>query len=197
MAESPVIPDADRSPSPDRTGRDEGTIAVYAFHPFSDEELAEIAKACEEDGFENGGNEDFIKPAPQPRFLDEDATVENVVRYHRALVKTKRYRNFCDKSYLIIAKSPDWKKEGVLLVTLNKYDLLDIPDDGVAFQRGWDSWMFTAQSSGLNVLNLQIANMSWLDFTGWDETQPEGQEVDGREGQTWSEMHGSDIEDEV
>ncbi|KAF5338229.1 hypothetical protein D9758_012864 [Tetrapyrgos nigripes] len=168
-------------------------VALYSFHPFTDTELATIAKACEKDGYDNGGNEDFIAAAPKPHFTDSDGKVESVIAYHRDLVKSPTDGPdgpvSYDPNYFIVVKSPQWKKEGVLVVTLNEFELKEVPDDGEAVKRGWDAWMFTAKSSGLTILNLQIANMGWTEYTTWDDDQPEGQEVDGRDGKTWYEMH--------
>ncbi|THV01258.1 hypothetical protein K435DRAFT_776099 [Dendrothele bispora CBS 962.96] len=165
-------------------------IAVYSFCPLTDAQLAEVVEECEKDGYrdENGGNKDFIAVAPKPHFLEPEAEVEKVIAYHRELEHERP--GYYDPYNFIVAKSPEWKKEGVMLVVLDEGSLKSVPDDGVAYERGWDSWMFTAKSSGLSILNLQIANMDWTDITTWEDVQPEGQETDQRSGQNWYQMQG-------
>ncbi|KAK7468319.1 hypothetical protein VKT23_002833 [Stygiomarasmius scandens] len=193
---SKLLPTKALPPGTD-TGNDDGStndtstpnedkIAVYSFHPFTDVELAEIVKVCEKEGFENGGNEDFIAVAPKPYFLVSEAEVDKVVAYHREL--KNQQPGYWDPNHFIIAKSPEWKKEGVMIVVLNEYSLAEVRDDGIAYRRGWDAWMFTAESSGLTIINLQIANANWTEFTTSSEGQPGGQEVDQRSGKCWEEI---------
>jgi len=159
---------------------------VYSFHPFTDAELAEVAKACEKEGYENGGNQDFVAVAPKPHFLDEEAEVEKIIAYHRKL-KNKQ-SGYWDPNHFIVVKNSGWKKEGVLVVTLREFELAWVPDDGVAYKRGWDAWTFRVENSGLVILNLQIVNMGWTEFTTWKDCQPEGQEVDRRDGTSWEDI---------
>jgi hypothetical protein len=96
-----------------------------------------VAKACKEDGYENGGNENFIAAAPKPHFLKSEATIENIMSYHRDLAANRRQLVIYDPNYFILVKTLQWKKEG-------------IPDDGKTYEEGWGSWMFTAKKFRLD-----------------------------------------------
>ncbi|KAF5338228.1 hypothetical protein D9758_012865 [Tetrapyrgos nigripes] len=88
-------------------------VALYSFHPFTDSEFAAVAKACEEDASSpyNGANKDFVATAPKPHFLNSDAKVENVIAYHRDMVKSSTDGTASyDPNYFIIVKTPEWKR---------------------------------------------------------------------------------------
>lgn len=76
-----------------------------------------------------------------------DRPLRDVFEYHLELGAEQIY----DPIYFIVATVRDWKKEGVLLVTLD--------DDNLECKV--DSFQIKAEASGLSVVNLQIANSSW------------------------------------
>lgn len=185
----------------------EGVFGLYAFFPASDAELLAIARACHAGlvadgawGGPNGPTQNVLRPAPKPLWLgeEEEATVERVVAYHRdVILRSPGWGGaFFDRGHMVIAKTPDWRTEGVTMVTVEAMWLQDIGDAGEAYKRGWDEWTFRPGAVGHVIANLQIGNMGWTEFTEMDSMQPEGKEPDQRNGKRMIEMLDEGEEDE-
>lgn len=172
----------------------EGVFGLYAFFPASDAELLAITRACHADPTEN-----LLRPAPKPLWLgEEEATVERVVAYHRdVILRSPGWGGaFFDRGHMVIAKTPDWRTEGVTMVTVDDMWLQDIGDAGEAYKRGWDEWTFRPGAVGDVIANLQIGNMCWREFIQMESMQPEGKEPDQRNGKRMIEMLDEGEEDE-
>ncbi|EJF65108.1 hypothetical protein BD309DRAFT_960231 [Dichomitus squalens] len=148
---------------------DGGTdIAVYALYAASPDELKAISTACMKTSAKpayGGNTSQYMVPAPQP----QHPTVDAVVEYHRALDKAGKW----DPNYFAIAETPEWREKGILAVTLSKYDFEDTGDDREddARARGYDTHRFKPSAIGIMFINLQIANMDWVEHKDWDDVQ--------------------------
>ena len=156
----------------------EGTdIAIYTFYDASPDELKAISTACEEESAEesDGESTNYMFPAPQSHHPDLDA----VVQYHRSLDKAGKW----DPNYFAIAETPEWREKGILAVTMNHYDYEDTgyDDEAEARARGYDTHRFKPSAVGIMFVNLQIANMDWVEYKEWDDVQAGAPDSDDEE----------------
>lgn len=167
--------------------------AIYTLYNSTPSELRALADTCDKEARDNISDDHYevCRPAPQPHWpVDASAStetqereIERIIAFHQenCVGDDSEY----DKLYLAVAKTPEWRDEGVLLVTLNKYDFgagTDLEDEiedeeieewqRVAAAKGYASHMFKASMIGVIVQNLQIANMGWDEYLEWDEAQP-------------------------
>ncbi|KAL1640074.1 hypothetical protein SLS58_007341 [Diplodia intermedia] len=200
------LPPAD-GPSSTPPSSGEGLVALYALFPATPAELLAISRACHADlvangawGGDNGPTNNIFHPAPQALWSHsspsssssatddaiDDAAIDAIVAYHRATILPSTSWGggaFFDRELLAIATTPAWATAGVTLVTVGATWLKEVADDGAAYRRGWDAWTFRAEAVGTVVVNLQLYNMGWTEFTTWMENvQPEGGEADRRGG---------------
>ncbi|KAL0260176.1 hypothetical protein SLS55_005922 [Diplodia seriata] len=122
-------------------------VAVYTLVDLTDTELEELRRVCESEcvGSEPGDN---VRLAPQPRFVG--SPLRAVYDSHLELGPQRTF----DPIYFIAAVDTDWRRKGVLLVTL---------DDGNFDEPGCktDSLLVKPEDSGLVFVNLQIGNSDW------------------------------------
>jgi hypothetical protein len=120
-------------------------LPLYTLLPLSDDELRNIARACESDAANEDG--DLVRLAPEPRFNSQ--SLRAVYDRHLELGVQGEF----DPVHFAVVVDQDWKTSGVLLVTLED------DDEPPAVS----SFMCKPEGVGLAVQNLQIANMSWED----------------------------------
>jgi hypothetical protein len=118
---------------------------VYTLVPMSDDELRDVARACESACERDEG--DVVRVAPEPRFVAQ--SLRAVYNSHLELGA----QGELDPFYFIVVVDRDWKKSGVLLVTL--YNDEEPPEVS--------SFLCKPEGVGQAVQNLQIANMNWED----------------------------------
>ncbi|KAH6684683.1 hypothetical protein B0J14DRAFT_693859 [Halenospora varia] len=92
--------------------------------------------------------------------MSEDNPLRAVYDYHLELGKQKVYH----ATLFIVAIDLDWKKNGVLIVTLDDDDL----------ECNVDSFRIKAEESGLSYVNLKIGNSSWEEEKENYEIEPNG-----------------------
>ena len=139
--------------------------ALYTLVNLTDPELEELQRVCES-GSEQVNPDDSVRLPPQARFAGEP--LRAVYDYHLQLGS----ESGLDPIYFIVATHKDWKKHGVLLVTLDDDELV----------RNVDSCRVEAKESGLLVENLQIANMDWDELKENFEIIPRGGNDSGNDG---------------
>ncbi|THV50136.1 hypothetical protein BGAL_0163g00040 [Botrytis galanthina] len=131
--------------------------ALYTLVDLTDAELEECQCECESKCVECGRDRGTsVRLAPQSRFVGQP--LRAVFDYHIDLAAQNVFEPF----YFIVVVEKDWRSKGVILVTLDKMDAEDS-------NFNVDSFRTKAADSGLNIANLQIANMGWdelKDFTG-------------------------------
>ncbi|KAM5545586.1 hypothetical protein V8D89_000624 [Ganoderma adspersum] len=159
-------------------------IAIYTLYDASADELAAICIACEKTGAKPsyGEHKGYIHPAPQPKH----DSVAAAVTYHRALDKAGKW----DADYFAIAQTAEWRDAGILAVTLSTYDFEEMEDGNedeqeeakAARARGYDMHRFRPAAVGVMFINLQIANMGWVEYKEWDAVQPGEPDSDDEEG---------------
>jgi hypothetical protein len=160
---------------------DNFTAALYTLVSLSDNELHDVARACETDAAVEEG--DIVQLAPEPRFVSQ--SLRAIYDSHLELGAQGDF----DPVHFIVVVDQDWKTSGVLLVTLEN------DDEPPAVS----SFMCKPEGVGQAVQNLQIANMSWEDCEEmWevggneeadDETEEDEEEkkespTDAEEGQS-------------
>jgi hypothetical protein len=124
---------------------DNFTAALYTLVSLSDNELHDVARACETDAAVEEG--DIVQLAPEPRFVSQ--SLRAIYDSHLELGAQGDF----DPVHFIVVVDQDWKTSGVLLVTLEN------DDEPPAVS----SFMCKPEGVGQAVQNLQIANMSWED----------------------------------
>ncbi|KAM0148463.1 hypothetical protein ACHAPG_009972 [Botrytis cinerea] len=145
--------------------------ALYTLVDLTDAELEDCQRECESECVKDESYRGTcVRLAPQPRFIGQP--LRAVFDYQIDLAA----QNIFEPFYFIAVVEKDWKTKGVVLVTLNKLDAEDSNCDV-------DSFRTKATDSGLNVANLQIANMGWdelKDFTAlhFDEGDDGGDKID-------------------
>jgi hypothetical protein len=120
-------------------------LPLYTLLPLSDDELRNIARACESDAANEEG--DLVRLAPEPRINSQ--SLRAVYDRHLELGVQGEF----DPVHFAVVVDQDWKTSGVLLVTLED------DDEPPAVS----SFMCRPEGIGLAVQNLQIANMTWED----------------------------------
>jgi hypothetical protein len=146
--------------------------ALYTLVDLSDAELQELQRVCESE-YGEGPSEIYYTPsgtkvrvAPQPRFVG--ASLQTVWDQHLEL----REQGVYDPYYFVVAHKKDWGQEGVLLVSMSKWDNIkcnkegdDIFDcDHEECEAKPDLFRAKATAIGIIIANLQIANMGWEEF---------------------------------
>ncbi|KAF7890093.1 uncharacterized protein EAF02_002508 [Botrytis sinoallii] len=145
--------------------------ALYTLVDLTDTELEECQRECESKCVEcERDRGTSVRLAPQSRFVGQP--LRAAFDYHIDLAA----QNIFEPFYFIAVVKKDWRSKGVILVTLNKMDAEDS-------NCNVDSFRTKAADSGLNIANLQIANMGWdelKDFTGLhsDEGDDEDDKTD-------------------
>lgn len=161
-------------------------FALYTLVDFNDEELTKLQLACESE-IDCGPGTHVQFPA---RFKYIGGPLRAAFDYHVQLGRGGKF----DASYFIAATTQDWATKGVLLVTLDDDDL----------ECNVDSFQTRAESSGLLLVNLQIANSDWFETKeGYEIGNNSGDEVPdedddgGDDGGDDEEIHndGSDGSD--
>ncbi|KAF5876849.1 uncharacterized protein Bfra_001203 [Botrytis fragariae] len=148
--------------------------ALYTLVDLTDAEFEDCQRECESRCVERESDRGTsVRLAPQSRFVGQP--LRAVFDYHIDLVA----QNIFEPFYFIAVVEKEWRSKGVILVTLDKMDA----DDSNC---NVDSFRTKAADSGLNIANLQIANMGWdelKDFTGLrsDEGNDEDDKFDKNE----------------
>jgi hypothetical protein len=146
-------------------------IAVYTLLPLSEDELHEVARACEPDPDLEEDEDAVVRTAPEPYFIAQPLRAVYDIHLQRSL------QGDTDPTFFIVVVDEDWRKNGVLLVTLENDD--EPPTI--------DSFMCEAECVGVTLLNLQVANMGWTDLRESFEVgvnhgeNREGEDDDGEE----------------
>jgi len=147
-------------------GTDLLPAALYTLVILSEDELHEVACACEFDsGLEEGK---VVRPAPEPHFVSQ--SLKAVYDSHLQLGAQGEF----DPIFFVVVVEKNWKERGVLLVTLENDD--EPP--------GIDSFFCRPEGAGSTVQNLQIANSDWTECREHYRVdllpgKEEGEEVEG------------------
>ncbi|KAH8651591.1 hypothetical protein BGZ60DRAFT_420796 [Tricladium varicosporioides] len=120
-------------------------IAVYTLADLSDTELQELQQECESE-CEPQNASDIARLAPQPKFVDQP--LKAVYDYHLELAKENVY--FATK--FIVAVEKEWRKNGVVIVTL---------DEGEDGSCKVDQYRIKASNSALVYVNQNVGNSAW------------------------------------
>ncbi|KAF4633289.1 hypothetical protein G7Y89_g4826 [Cudoniella acicularis] len=169
MSTEPDLTLPDTAPVSDHydTNEDSKPVALYTLVDLTENDFQELHRVSDEGSM----SEDNVRIAPRARFVGEP--LRAVYDYHLELAKEGVYNTI----YFIVAIDPDWRKNGVLLVTLSEDCDCKV-----------DSFRIKAQASGLSYVNLNIGNTSW-------EEEKECYEIGPGEGDKDSNAGDEDIDD--
>ncbi|KAK4223472.1 hypothetical protein QBC38DRAFT_46760 [Podospora fimiseda] len=131
--------------------------ALYTLVDMTPEAFLELQIACEseyaqyETDFTRGNN---VTPAPRSNFVGE--SLRAIVNYHVQMNQEagEQVNLRLNPTMFIVAFHPNWKKHGVLLVTL------DEPNN----QHEWcvpDAIKMEAKDSGLLIVSLEVGSNGW------------------------------------
>lgn len=122
---------------------------LYTLVDLSDAELDELQRVCESQipDVDPGAN---VRRPPESRFVGR--SLRAVYDYHLELGSQRTF----DPIYFVVATAKDWKRKGVLLVTLDDGDF-DTPGCKT------DSFFIKPAESGLSFVNIQIGNSDWFE----------------------------------
>ncbi|KAF2874118.1 hypothetical protein BDV95DRAFT_322202 [Massariosphaeria phaeospora] len=154
-------------------GRHSLPTLIYTLVALSEDELEEVNRACQphfdldedEDEDEEGEEGEAVRLAPEPLFVSQP--LSDVYESHLQRVPDGEF----DPIYFIVVVDKDWKKNGVLLVTL----MTDDEPPGI------DSFFCKPEEVGSAVVNLQIANTDWEECRESCEVGVGGEEEDDDE----------------
>lgn len=90
---------------------------------------------------------DYVKPAPHVAFPGSD--LKQVIDYHISLGFVPGY----DYRWFLAVTSTDWRKTGILIVTLDDDDMECKPD----------AFFIKPEDSGIVLVNLQVGNTDWYE----------------------------------
>lgn len=137
---------------------------LYTLVDLSDAELDELQRVCESQipDVDLGAN---VRRPPESRFVGR--SLRAVYDYHLELGSQRTF----DPIYFVVATAKDWKRKGVLLVTLDDGDF-DTPGCKT------DSFFIKPAESGLSFVNIQIGNSDWFEERECYGTSP-GSDGDG------------------
>ena len=121
-------------------------IAIYTLVPLPEEEMDEVIRVCQQD-YDNNATE-AVRAAPEPHFISQP--LRAVHDSHLGL----GLRGEFDPTLFIVVAARDWKKYGLLLVTLEN------DDEPPAIE----SFMCEAESVSTSLLNLLVANLGFTDL---------------------------------
>jgi hypothetical protein len=162
-------------------------IAIYTLVPLPEEELDEVTRVCQQDYDDDA--EEAVRAAPEPHFISQP--LRAVYDSHLQLGLQGEF----DPTFFIVVTARDWKKEGLLLVTL-------INDDEPP---AIESFMCEAESVSTSLLNLLVANLGFTDLresfevgVGYnngqevaedDDNEKEGSPTDANGAERWKAQH--------
>ncbi|KAK3988875.1 hypothetical protein QBC44DRAFT_292281 [Cladorrhinum sp. PSN332] len=122
--------------------------ALYTLIDLTDTELQELRQVCEsETSTDTPGSNVCL--APRPRFVDEP--LRAILDYHLEQNQQNNQNPPLDPTHFIVAFTKDWKRNGVLLVTLDDDDL----------ECKTDSFKIKAEHSGITFIGIRIGNTDW------------------------------------
>ncbi|KAI5273189.1 hypothetical protein E4T47_03612 [Aureobasidium subglaciale] len=121
------------------------TLDPFALYFLVDctHDLDEIIKACNSECL----RDDYVQCRTRTAF--ESGSLNEVINHHVDICEAEHL----DPRYIIVVADKDWKKSGVMMVTLDDDDLECKPD----------LFWIKVEDSGLVLINLQIANTDWFE----------------------------------
>ncbi|KAI5253511.1 hypothetical protein E4T42_02914 [Aureobasidium subglaciale] len=121
------------------------TLDPFALYFLVDctHDLDEIIKACNSECL----RDDYVQCRTRTAF--ESGSLNEIISHHVVVCEAEHL----DPRYIIVVANEDWKKSGVVMVTLDDDDLECKPD----------LFWIKVGDSGLVLVNLQIANTDWFE----------------------------------
>ncbi|KUJ14089.1 uncharacterized protein LY89DRAFT_687345 [Mollisia scopiformis] len=127
---------------------------VYIHAELSPTEIEEVVRACNE-GTEETHDDDTVVLSPKHDFVGQP--LQASYDYHiKNIVPEDKY----DQGNYVAVVDKDWKEKGVIQVTIvDGHDQEDEEDEEI--KAGIDKLRCPASETGIQIVNLQIANIDW------------------------------------